>query len=94
MINMSKTDEFEPLLTLLRIAQEKRGVEKDSYIRTIVRDAQIIRHHPDKTRVIERATYRYSVTLGRSSADFLDRMNALALTESDITELLDFFRAI
>lgn len=84
-------NEYEPLMTLLRIAHEKRVVEKGSYICSIVRDAQIIRHHPERTRTIERATYRYSVTLGRSSASFLDGMNAFALTDKDITMLMEFF---
>lgn len=89
---MGIKNELDPLMSLLQIAQERKVVENGSYICTIVRDAQIIRHHPEKTRVIERATYRYSVTLGRSSAPFLDGMNAAALTEKDITELLEFFR--
>ena len=84
-------NEYESLITLLRLAHEKKAVVQGGYICSVVRDAQIIRHHPDQTRVIERATYRYSVTLGRSSAGFLDGMNASALTERDIVELLDFF---
>ena len=84
-------NEFDPLVTLLRIAHERRCVEKGSYICSVVRDAQIIRSHPESTRMIERATYRYSVTLGRSDAPFLNEMNALALTERDVLALLDFF---
>lgn len=91
---MGLKNELEPLMSLLQIAQEKKSVEQGSYICTIVRDAQIIRHHPERTRVIERATYRYSVTLGRSSADFLDGMNSAALTERDIVRLLEFFRSL
>lgn len=91
---MSIKNEIEPLISLLQIAQERKVVERNSYICTVVRDAQIIRHHPEKTRVIERATYRYSVTLGRSSAVFLDEMDATALTEKDIVELLNFFRSL
>lgn len=90
---MGIKNELDPLMSLLQIAQERKTVEKGSYICTIVRDAQIIRHHPERTRVIERVTYRYSVTLGRSGAGFLDGMNAAALTEKDITDLLEFFRS-
>ena len=91
---MGIKNELEPIMSLLQIAQERKTVEQDSYICSIVRDAQIIRHHPERTRVIERATYRYSVTLGRSSADFLDGMNYAALTERDIVRLLEFFRSL
>ncbi len=91
---MNIINEYEPIMTLLRIAHEKKIVEQGSYICSVVRDAQIIRHHPDRTRVIERATYRYSVTLGRSSVGFLDSMNASALTDKDVVELLEFFRSL
>ena len=91
---MNFGNEYEPILTLLRIAQERRKVDNDSYICTVVRDAQVIRRHPDRTRTIERATYKYSVTLGRSNASFLDGMNATALTEMDIVKLMDFFAHI
>lgn len=86
--------DFSPMVTLLRIAQERKAIEKDSYICSVVRDAQIIRHHPDRTRTIERATYRYSVMLGRSNVAFLDGMNAQALTEVDIVRLIDFFEKL
>lgn len=91
---MNISNEFEPLQTLLRIAQERHKVDDDSYIHIVVRDAQIIRHHPERTRILERATYRYAVTLGRSNASFLDSMNASNLTEKDIICLLDFFAHI
>jgi len=91
---MGIKNELDPLMSLLQIAQERQSVEQGSYICTVVRDAQIIRHHPERTREIERATYRYSVTLGRSSADFLDGMNATALTKKDIVKLLEFFRSL
>lgn len=91
---MGIKNELDPLMSLLQIAQERQSVEQGSYICTVVRDAQIIRHHPERTRVIERATYRYSVILGRSSADFLDGMNATALTKKDIVKLLEFFRSL
>lgn len=91
---MMGRDKFLPMVTLLRIAQERKTIEKDSYICSVVRDAQIIRHHPDRTRTIERATYRYSVTLGRSDAAFLDGMNAQALTDVDIVSLIEFFEKL
>ena len=91
---MGIKNELEPIMSLLQIAQERKTVEQDSYICSIVRDAQIIKKNPEKTRTIARATYRYSVTLGRSRVDFLDEMKATALTEKDIVKLIEFFRSL
>ena len=84
-------DEYEPIRIQLRIAIEQKNSGGGHYIRTMVSDAQIVKQHPDRVRTIERATYRYSVALGRSGVPFLDRMRADCLTVQDFKVLLDFF---
>lgn len=87
-------DEYEPLRVVLRIAVETKHVDREGIIRTVVRDAQIVRCHPDRIRTIERSTYRYSVALGRSREGFLDTMKPDQLSSKEILQLLEFFNKI
>lgn len=89
-----KIEEFEPICTQLRIVLERHIDGGTHYVKTMVADAQRVRHNPDGARTIERATYRYSVTLGRSNATFLDAMRPDKLTEDDLKILLKFFEAL
>lgn len=87
-------DEYEPLRVVLRIAVEKKHIDREGLIKTVVRDALIVRLHPDRTRTIERSTYRYSVALGRSRETFLERISPDNISEENIRQLLDFFNKI
>ena len=87
-------DEFEPIRTQLRIVLERHIAGGTHYVKTMVADAQRVRRDPNGASTIERATYRYSVTLGRSNAAFLDGMRADQLTVDDIKALLSFFESI
>ena len=90
---MHRFDEFEPVRSLLRVAIEE-NVETSGYIRTIVRDAQIVKSSPDRIRTIERETYRYSVKLGRSNPSFLADMDYTILHEQEFRKLLAFFESL
>ena len=87
---MNKFDEFESVRTLIRIAQERHNYG-DNYVKTIVHDAKIVKFHPERIRTIQRATYRFSVKLGRSDVGFLEQMLPEHLTEKDFVTLLNFF---
>ena len=87
-------DDFEPIRIQLRVAIARKVPNGGHFIQTMVSDAQKVRHHPEKIGSIGRATYRYSVTLGRGGASFLDRMNPNHLTERDLRELLLFFESL
>lgn len=87
-------DEFEPIRTQLRIVLERQIAGGTHYVRTMVADAQKVRRDPNGARTIERATYRYSVTLGRSKAVFLDGMRADQLSFDDLRALLRFFESL
>lgn len=87
-------DEFEPIRTQLRIVLERHIAGGTHYVQTMVADAQKVRRNPDGARTIERATYRYSVTLGRSNVAFLDTMQASKLSKKDIELLLGFFESL
>lgn len=91
---MYRFDEYEPMRVVLRIAVERKQIDREGLIKTVVRDAQIVRLHPDRARTIERSTYRYSVALGRSRETFLDRMSPERLSEQDVRQLLDFFNKV
>lgn len=86
-------DNYEPIRIQLRIAIEHKVPNGGHFIQTMVSDAQLIRRFPDRVRTIERATYRYSIALGRSRATFLDSMRPNHLSESDFKLLLDFFES-
>ena len=90
---MNKFDEFESVRTLIRIAQERHNYG-DNYVKTIVRDAKIVKFHPERIRTIQRVTYRFSVKLGRSDVGFLEQMVPEHLTETDFVTLLHFFENI
>ena len=87
-------DEYEPIRTQLRIVLERQIIGGTHYVQMMVSDAQKVRHNPDGARTIERATYRYSVTLGRSDAAFLDAMQPNRLSKKDLETLLEFFESL
>ena len=87
---MNRFDEFESVCTLIRIAKEQHNYG-NNYVKTIIRDAKIVKYHPDKIRTIARSTYRFSVKLGRSDVGFLEKMSPEHLTEKDFITLLSFF---
>lgn len=87
-------DAFEPIRTQLRIVLERHIVGGTHYVKTMVADAQKVRRDPNGARTIERATYRFSVTLGRSNAPFLDAMRADRLSVDDLKALLRFFESL
>ena len=87
-------DEFEPIRTQLRIVLERQITGGTHYVKKMVADAQMVRHNPDEARTIERATYRFSVTLGRSNAAFLDTMRPDKLSVDDLKTLLKFFESL
>lgn len=91
---MYRFDEYEPLRVVLRIAVEEKHIDREGLIKTVVRDAQIVRREPNRVRTIERSTYRYSVALGRSRVPFLDGIKPDHISEQDIHNLLDFFNKI
>ena len=90
---MKKFDEFESVRTLIRVAQEQHNYG-NNYVQTIVRDAKIVKYQPDQIRTITRATYRFSVKLGRSNVGFLEQMVPEHLTENDFVTLLNFFEKL
>ena len=75
------------------IQSEKNGGYNygNNYVKAIVHDAKIVKYHPDQIRTIQRATYRFSVKLGRSNVGFLGQMVPEHLTEKDFVTLLNFF---
>lgn len=87
---MNRCDEFESVCTLIRVAQEQHNYG-NNYVKAIVHDAKIVKYHPDQIRTIQRATYRFSVKLGRSNVGFLEQMVPEHLTEKDFVTLLHFF---
>lgn len=87
-------DEFEPIRTQLRIILERHIAGGTHYVKIMVTDAQRVRRDPNGARTIERATYRYSVTLGRSKETFLDKMQPNKLSIKDIEMLLNFFESL
>lgn len=87
-------DEYEPIRTQLRIVLERHIAGGTHFVQTMVADAQKVRQNPDGARTIERATYRYSVTLGRSGASFLDALQPNKLSKKDIEMLLSFFESL
>ena len=87
---MKKFDEFESVRTLIRVAQEQHNYG-NNYVQTIVRDAKIVKYQPDRIRTIQRATYSFSVKLGRSNVGFLEQMVPEHLTDKDFVTLLNFF---
>ena len=87
-------DEYEPIRTQLRIVLERHITGGTHYVQTMVADAQKVRLNPDGARTIERATYRYSGTLGRSNETFLDAMCPNQLSRKDIEMLLRFFESL
>lgn len=87
---MNRYDEFESVCTLIRVAQEQHNYG-NNYVKAIVHDAKIVKYHPDQIRTIQRATYRFSVKLGRSNVGFLGQMVPEHLTEKDFVTLLNFF---
>lgn len=84
-------NEFEPIIIMLRMAMEKETIRHNTYITGMVRDAIIVRHHPEKIRSISHVTYKYSVVLGRSNEMSIENMSPSMLTSNDIRQLLDFF---
>ena len=87
-------NEFDPIRMMLRMAEEQDAIRQNVYISEMVRDAMIVRHHPDRIRGISRVTYRYSVVLGRSDMQSIERMNPTGLTVDDLRQLLDFFEKL
>ena len=91
---MFDDNEYEPVITMLRIAIKKGSYRESVFIHSIVKDAQAIRIDPSCTRVIGRTTYTFAVKLGRSKADFLDSIKADDLKEPDVRKLLEFFESL
>ena len=87
-------NEFDPIRMMLRMAEEQDAIRHNVFITEMVRDAMIVRHNPDRIRSISRVTYRYSVVLGRSDMQSIERMNPASLTVDDIRQLLEFFEKL
>ena len=87
-------NEYDPIRMMLRMAVEREAIRQNEYISSMVRDAIVVRHHPDQIRTISRVTYRYSVVLGRSGESFVEMMNPGRLTKDDIQKLLAFFEKL
>lgn len=76
------------------MAMERETIRRNEYITTMVRDAIVVRHHPDQVRNISRVTYRYSIVLGQHGEQLVDEMTPERLSREDVQKLLAFFDSL
>ena len=76
------------------MAIDREAIRQNEYITTMVKDAIVVRNHPDQIRTISRVTYSYSIVLGRSGSQLVEGMTPGNLSREDIVKLLEFFERL
>lgn len=76
------------------MAMEREAIRRNEYITTMVRDAIVVRHHPEQARSLSRITYRYSIVLGQHGEQLVDEMTPEQLSKADVQKLLAFFDSL
>lgn len=86
--------EYQPIVDILEMAISRFETYNDSFIKIIVKDAQLLVRDQNNRRIVDRRVYEYSATLSHMTAIKLKGFNPDALTKKDFIEILKYFRSL
>lgn len=86
--------EDDPIIGFLNVAVHDYATYRDKYVKVIVRDALILREHPERRFEVTTEVFRYSSLLSEEKQHILNRLNPDNLGLKDYRTLLDFFESL
>ena len=86
--------EYEEVISLLKVAIEHHSTYHDRYLKIIVRDAQLIKRHPERMQEISCEFKTYSIALSGSTNEQVAGMDPNSLSKDNLQTLLDIFGSL
>lgn len=86
--------EYQSIVGVLEMAISRFDTYHDTFIKIIVKDAQLLGRDRNNRSIVDRRVYMYSASLSRMAPQVLNSFNPNALTKKDFLEILSFFRSL